>query len=90
MSVLYLVLSEASESHAQYYEVPGTGTIVPVLSLDDQLKNMSLRGKPATKDPIAVATMNGRAPTLREVKESLRVSKQSTRCNCRSTEDPMT
>jgi meiosis-specific protein len=53
----------------QYYNVPGTDTVVPILSLGDNLQRMSLKDK----DPITEAVLKGNAPTLREVKRSVKV-----------------
>jgi meiosis-specific protein HOP1 len=56
-------------SEHKYYNVPGTDTVVPILSLGDNLQRMSLK----EKDPVTEAVLKGNAPTLREVKRSVKV-----------------
>ena len=51
----------------QYFEVPGTGVKVPVMSLGEDLMKMSLN------DRDRVTTEPPKPPTLGEVKKSLRV-----------------
>ncbi|EJD02237.1 DNA-binding protein [Fomitiporia mediterranea MF3/22] len=57
-----------------YYTVPGTSTTVPVMSLDDRLNDLSLN--PSSKlndsDAVAKAISNGKAPTLGDVKQSVK------------------
>ncbi|KAI5120474.1 hypothetical protein M0805_006494 [Coniferiporia weirii] len=56
-----------------YHTVPGTEITVPILSLDDQLNSLSLNGHSKTAaDPVALATLKGRAPTLGDVKQSVK------------------
>lgn len=45
------------------------------MTLDNQLSNLSIGGK-GRGDPVAQATLEGKAPTLGDVKQSLRVSAQ--------------
>lgn len=48
--------------------------IVPVMSLGESLQNMSLdRKNKAQEDPVARAIKNGKVPTLKEVKMSVKV-----------------
>lgn len=48
---------------------------VPVMSLDDRLNRMSLDGRSKLEaDPVTTATLKGKAPTLGDVKQSVRVS----------------
>ena len=48
---------------------------VPVMSLDDHMNRMSLDGRSKLEaDPVTIATLKGKAPTLGDVKQSVRVS----------------
>lgn len=58
----------------QYYTMPGSDVSIPVMSLGDDLMNLSISGKKKTSDPVADATRKGKIPTLGEVKRSLKVS----------------
>nr|QHB50184.1 meiosis-specific protein hop1 [Sparassis latifolia] len=58
----------------QYYTLPGTDTVVPVMSLDADLEKLSLTKTKKVADPVADAMKNGRVPTLGEVKRSLKNS----------------
>ncbi|KAL5511311.1 hypothetical protein ACEPAH_4527 [Sanghuangporus vaninii] len=57
-----------------YYVVPGTAVTVPIMSLDDQLNNLSLNPRLRAEylDPVSQATLKGRAPTLGDVKQSIK------------------
>ncbi|KAL5529555.1 hypothetical protein ACEPAG_5540 [Sanghuangporus baumii] len=57
-----------------YYAVPGTAVTVPIMSLDDQLNKLSLnpRLRAEYSDPVSQATLKGRAPTLGDVKQSIK------------------
>ncbi|THH03421.1 hypothetical protein EW145_g6266 [Phellinidium pouzarii] len=56
-----------------YHTIPGTNTTVPIMSLDDQLNNLSLNGRSnQAVDPVAVSTFKGKAPTLGDVKQSVK------------------
>lgn len=57
----------------QYYSIPGTSAVVPVMSLGEDLMKMSLSDAQKHADPILDATKSGRAPTLGDVKKSLKV-----------------
>lgn len=43
------------------------------MALDDQLSNMSLDNQKKGNDPVARSAMEGKAPTIRDVKQSLKV-----------------
>lgn len=43
---------------------------IPVMTLDEGVKNMSLNGR----DPVVDAVKGGKPPTLRDVKRSVKVS----------------
>ena len=60
-------------SDPQYCEVPGTTEVVPVMTLGDEMMNLSLSGSRQVQDPVAEATKKGKVPTLGEVKRSLKV-----------------
>ncbi|KAH8117033.1 DNA-binding protein [Phellopilus nigrolimitatus] len=55
-----------------YFTVPGTTTTVPIMSLDDQLSSLSLNGGLKGTDPVALSTLKGKAPTLGDVKQSVK------------------
>ncbi|KAJ4487607.1 HORMA domain-containing protein [Lentinula aciculospora] len=59
---------EAYTFNFQYHTIAGTDTVIPLMSLSDDLRRMSLRGK----DPIAEAARRGATPTLRDVKRSVK------------------
>ncbi|KIJ69131.1 hypothetical protein HYDPIDRAFT_172597 [Hydnomerulius pinastri MD-312] len=61
---------EAYTFNFQYHKVPGTNTVVPIMSLGDQLSKMSLCRTGC--DPMADALKRGKLPTLGEVKRSLK------------------
>ncbi|THH27739.1 hypothetical protein EUX98_g6459 [Antrodiella citrinella] len=63
---------EAYTFNFRYYTIPGTTTIVPVMSLGEDLMKMSISGPAKRTDPIVDATKKGRVPTLGEVKKSLK------------------
>jgi meiosis-specific protein len=56
----------------QYHHLPGTDTVIPILSLGDDLMKMSLGGPRKNADPAAEASKKGKAPTLGEVQKSLK------------------
>jgi len=48
--------------------------IIPIMTLGESLENMSLNRKNREQeDPVARAIRNGKAPTLKEVKMSVKV-----------------
>ena len=57
----------------QYCKVPGSDSTVPVMSLGEDMMNLSLAGSKKGCDPVADAMRNGKIPTLGEVKRSLKV-----------------
>ncbi|KAJ3722802.1 HORMA domain-containing protein [Lentinula guzmanii] len=59
---------EAYTFNFQYHKLAGTDVVVPVMSLSDDLRRMSLLGK----DPVAEAARRGATPTLRDVKRSVK------------------
>ncbi|CAA7271513.1 unnamed protein product [Cyclocybe aegerita] len=61
---------EAYTFNFKYYTIPGTSTTIPIMSLGDGLKRMSLRNQKDVEDPVAKAIKNGKAPTLKDVKSS--------------------
>ena len=69
MRIIYIFARIKILTENQYYTVPGTNTVVPILSLGDNLQRMSLKDK----DPVTEAVLKGNAPTLREVKRSVKV-----------------
>ncbi|TFK30204.1 DNA-binding protein [Coprinopsis marcescibilis] len=64
---------EAYTFNFQYHQIPGTNAVTPVMTLGGDLQNMSLNNSGRRqKDPVADAIQNGRLPTLREVKKSVK------------------
>ncbi|KAJ4466587.1 HORMA domain-containing protein [Lentinula lateritia] len=59
---------EAYTFNFQYHTIIGTEIVVPVMSLSDDMRRMSLKGK----DPVAEAAKRGAIPTLRDVKRSVK------------------
>ncbi|KAJ3866805.1 HORMA domain-containing protein [Lentinula novae-zelandiae] len=59
---------EAYTFNFQYHTIIGTDIVVPVMSLSDDMRRMSLKGK----DPVAEAAKRGAIPTLRDVKRSVK------------------
>ncbi|KAE9398986.1 DNA-binding protein [Gymnopus androsaceus JB14] len=59
---------EAYTFNFQYHTIPGTDMIIPVMSLGDDLKRMSLQGN----DPVVEAAKRGTVPTLKDVKRSVK------------------
>lgn len=55
----------------QYFEVPGTGVKIPMMTLGEDLMKMSL------SDRDAVTSKSPKPPTLGEVKKSLRVCEKA-------------
>ncbi|KAG1741980.1 HORMA domain-containing protein [Suillus lakei] len=52
----------------QYHKLPGSDTVIPIMTLGDQLSKMSL----ARPDPVSEALKKGKMPTLGEVKRSVK------------------
>ncbi|TFY66672.1 hypothetical protein EVG20_g4411 [Dentipellis fragilis] len=63
---------EAYTFNFKYHTIPGTNTVVPIMSLGEDLMRMSLNGQKPAGDPVTEATKQGKAPTLGEVKMSLK------------------
>ncbi|KAF8205628.1 HORMA domain-containing protein [Mycena galopus ATCC 62051] len=61
---------EAYTFNFHYHTIPGTDTVIPVMSLGDDLDKMSI--KDAAKDPVVQAAKKGKAPTLKDVKKSVK------------------
>lgn len=53
----------------KYHKLPGSHTVIPIMTLGDQLSKMSL----ARPDPVSDALKTGKLPTLGEVKRSVKV-----------------
>ncbi|KAI6127737.1 HORMA domain-containing protein [Pisolithus thermaeus] len=66
-----LVIVEAYTFNFRYHKVPGTNTVVPILSLGDQLSQLSL-GYERSEEPMTKSLKQGKQPTLGEVKRSLK------------------
>lgn len=63
---------EAYTFNFRYHKVPGTNTVVPILSLGDQLSKLSL-GYARSEELMAKSLKQGKLPTLGEVKRSLKL-----------------
>ncbi|KAH9901464.1 HORMA domain-containing protein [Cubamyces lactineus] len=63
---------EAYTFNFSYCKVPGSEGTVPVMSLGEDMMNLSLSGTNKPLDPVADATRRGKIPTLGEVKRSLK------------------
>ncbi|PFH54173.1 hypothetical protein AMATHDRAFT_135603 [Amanita thiersii Skay4041] len=64
---------EAYTFNFHYHTIPGTNSVVPILSLGEDLQKMSLRGQnQRNEDPVTSAILKGRVPTLKEVKRSVK------------------
>lgn len=63
---------EAYTFNFRYHKIPGTNTVVPILSLGDQLSQLSL-GYAGSEEPMAKSSKQGKQPTLGEVKRSLKL-----------------
>ncbi|KAJ7161498.1 HORMA domain-containing protein [Mycena crocata] len=61
---------EAYTFNFHYHKVPGTDTVIPIMSLGENLDKMSL--KESAKDPVVQAAKKGKAPTLKDVKKSVK------------------
>lgn len=58
----------------QYHALPGTDYVVPIMTLGDGLEKMSLKDKKDhSDDPVTKAAKSGKAPTLLDVKKSVKV-----------------
>ncbi|KAI0664727.1 HORMA domain-containing protein [Cubamyces menziesii] len=63
---------EAYTFNFSYCKVPGSEGSVPVMSLGEDMMNLSLSATDKSRDPVADATRRGKIPTLGEVKRSLK------------------
>ncbi|GLB34722.1 putative HORMA domain containing protein [Lyophyllum shimeji] len=64
---------EAYTFNFQYHTLPGTDITVPIMSLGDGLQKMSLKDKTRRGgNPVTEAAMRGKAPTLLDVKKSVK------------------
>ncbi|KAF7363938.1 DNA-binding protein [Mycena sanguinolenta] len=61
---------EAYTFNFHYHTIPGTDTVIPVMSLGDDLDKMTLSD--AAKDPVGQAAKKGKAPTLKDVKKRVK------------------
>ncbi|KIY50793.1 HORMA-domain-containing protein [Fistulina hepatica ATCC 64428] len=61
---------EAYTFNFEYHNIPGTDTVVPIMSLGDSLENMSLSSR--DEDPVQAALKRGHVPTFKEVKKSVK------------------
>jgi meiosis-specific protein len=58
----------------QYHTLPGSDIAIPVMSLGEGLEKLTIDPKGRnSEDPVAKAIRSGKAPTLRDVKMSLKV-----------------
>ncbi|KAI0063417.1 hypothetical protein BV25DRAFT_1883873 [Artomyces pyxidatus] len=63
---------EAYTFNFKYYRIRGSDTVVPIMTLGEDLMKMTLGDGRKVNDPVAQATTEGRPPTLRDVKKSLK------------------
>jgi meiosis-specific protein HOP1 len=70
-SVIFLCLPLTILS--QYRRIAGTNLVVPIMSLGEDLEKLSLGDGGHSKDPILLASAEGRLPTFKDVKKSLKV-----------------
>ncbi|KAG2067057.1 DNA-binding protein [Suillus decipiens] len=64
---------EAYTFNFHYHKLPGSHTVIPIMTLGDQLSKMSL----ARPDPVSEALKKGKIPTLGEVKRSVKAMMKS-------------
>lgn len=57
----------------QYQSAPGSDTPVPIMSLGEDLLNLSLNGHKGLDDPVNEATRSGKLHTLGDVQKSIKV-----------------
>ncbi|KZV65910.1 DNA-binding protein [Peniophora sp. CONT] len=65
-------LAEAYTFEFTYVRVPGTDTVVPIMSLGEDMSKMKLHDGVASRDPVVRAIAQSRVPTLADVKRSLK------------------
>ncbi|KAJ7073983.1 HORMA domain-containing protein [Mycena amicta] len=56
---------EAYTFNFHYHTIPGTNTVIPLMSVGENKNH-------AGKDPVSIAVKNGKAPTLKDVKKSVK------------------
>ncbi|KAH9001111.1 HORMA domain-containing protein [Lactarius akahatsu] len=67
---------EAYTFNFEYRRIAGTDVVVPIMSLGEDMKKLSLGNGGYSKDPITLASAVGRLPTFKDVKRSLKVRRQ--------------
>ena len=72
-SVIFLSLPLTISSPSQYRRIAGTDVVIPIMSLGEDLEKLSLGDGGHSKDPIMLAGAEGRLPTFKDVKKSLKV-----------------
>jgi hypothetical protein len=70
-SVIFMSLPLTISS--QYRRIAGTDVIIPIMSLGEDLEKLSLGDGGHSKDPILLASAEGRLPTFKDVQKSLKV-----------------
>ncbi|KAF8503402.1 HORMA domain-containing protein [Russula emetica] len=63
---------EAYTFNFEYRRIAGTDVVVPIMSLGEDLEKLSLGDGGHSKDPILLASAEGRLPTFKDVKKSLK------------------
>ncbi|KAI0273433.1 HORMA domain-containing protein [Gloeopeniophorella convolvens] len=63
---------EAYTFNFEYRRIPGTDVVVPIMSLGEDMNRLSLGGGAFPKDPVLLASAEGRPPTFKDVKKSLK------------------
>lgn len=62
---------EAYTFNFSYHRVPGTNISIPLFSIDEQMRDMKIGNQ--VGGPLATAALNGKEPTLGDVKKSVKV-----------------
>ena len=57
---------------SQYRRIAGTDVVVPIMSLGKDLEKLTLGDGDHSKDPVLLASVEGRLPTFKDVKRSLK------------------
>ena len=63
----------ASDILVKYHRIAGTDVVVPIMSLGEDMKKLSLGDGGYSKDPMVLAGAAGSLPTFKDVKKSLKV-----------------
>lgn len=63
----------ASDVLFKYCRIAGTDIVVPIMSLGEDMKKLTLGDRGYSKDPFVLASAAGRLPTFKDVKKSLKV-----------------